>query len=528
MTLDALGEGAHPCLMLPTGAGKSVVLAELCRRLVTEGKRVLMATHVKELIEQNAARLRGHWPGAPLGVYSAGLGRKELGRPITYAGIQSIAQNLHGLRSAGAPDVIIVDEAHLIPKSGEGRYRKLFEAFPGATRIGLTATPWRLGSGSIADGDGALFDRLVVPPGSTVRELVDAGHLAPLRSKHTDLQLQALLGGVSRRGGDYVESELAAAVNVAGPNEAVAREIIKRGELRRHWLLFCVSVDHAHEMARILTELGHAGGVVTGEMGALERTDALTRFRIGEWRWLANVNVLTTGYDFPDLDLLAFIRPTLSPTLYVQMGGRGMRLKSHAADCMVLDFAGLVAKHGPITDVSPPKEKGKGGGECPVKNCPECSEIVHASVMVCPGCGYVWPKLEKPKKLHNDDIMGEVGVGHVASWKWMTRQSSVNGRPMLVVEYELAHAAHVEQPDGTRRSVRRVTENLTLWHPEPACKFAKEKLDRICSSCGVQMVPSSAPMIAALNAAQPPATLKLKSDGKWVRVTRKNWGDRAA
>lgn len=529
LSIDA---NEHPCLMLPTGTGKSVVLAELCRSLVVDrGQKVLMLTHVQELIAQNAKRLHDYWRSelgtyAPVGVYSAGLKQKELGRAITYAGVQSIANRADELARIGV-DAIVVDESHLIPTKGEGRYRQLFAALPNARRIGLTATPWRLGHGSLTEGEGAMFDRLLTPPGTTVREMVDAGHLAPLRSKHTDAQLLELVGAVHKRGGDYVESELSDAVNQEHPNALVAAEIALRGAERNHWLVFCCSVAHAREMARHLTELGYPCGVVHGELSSLERTDVLTRFRVGELRAVANVNVLTTGYDFPAIDLMAFCRPTLSPVLYVQSAGRGMRpsLDTGKEDCLVLDFAGLVKTHGPITDVRPPRAKGQSSGEIPTKNCPVCSEILLISCMACPSCGHEFEAPKQKVALHNDDIMGDVrkdGVATVASWFWFQHVGR-EGRKMLAVEYQFADPVYPVDADPAERPKTKATEYLTVWHEGDAGKWAREKLTKYAARCGVALTPATSVLLEALNAAPHPETVKLSIKNGWLRVGRHKW-----
>ncbi|MFA5544668.1 MAG: phage terminase large subunit family protein [Sphaerochaetaceae bacterium] len=171
----------HPCLVLPTGSGKSHIIAELCKDALQNWPetRILMLTHVKELIEQDAAKLRQHWPNAPLGIYSAGIGKKEIGEPITFAGIQSIRN-----QEVGYIDLVIIDEAHLVSHKAEGVYRtflgKLQEANPDIRVIGLTATPYRMGHGLITDGS-AIFDDLIEPV--TIEELQDQGYLADLRSK---------------------------------------------------------------------------------------------------------------------------------------------------------------------------------------------------------------------------------------------------------------------------------------------------------------------------------------------------------
>jgi DNA repair protein RadD len=529
--LSALDEPeCNPCLMLPTGTGTSVVLAELCRSLVIDrGQRVLMLTHVQELIEQNAKRLHDYFRGqlgtyAPLGVYSAGLKQKELGRSITYAGVQSIASRADELARIGV-DTIIVDEAHLIPTKGEGRYRQLFSALPCARRIGLTATPWRLGHGSLTEGEGVMFSRLLTPEGTSIREMVAAGHLAPLRSKHTDAQLLELCSGVAKRGGDYVESELDAAVNQEGPNALVAREIVARGQERKHWLVFCVSVAHAREMARHLTELGYPCGVVHGAMSALERVEVLAQFRAGEIRAVANVNVLTTGYDFPAIDLLAFCRPTQSPVLYVQTAGRGMRPCEGKEDCLVLDFAGLVKTHGPITDVRPPRAKGQSSGEIPTKNCPTCSEILLISCMLCPSCGHEFEAPKQKVALHNDDIMADVrkdGVATVASWFWFQHVGQA-GKKMLAVEYQFDAPVYPVDADPAEKPKTKATEYLTVWHEGDAGKWAREKLTKHAARCGVALTPATSVLLEAMNAAPHPETVKLSIKNGWLRVGRHKW-----
>lgn len=504
--------GKNPCLELPTGAGKSVVLAEICRYAMERWPevRVLMLTHVKELIEQNARKMRELWPGAPLGVYSAGLGKRQLDRAITFAGIQSIHNKAAEL---GPVNLIIVDEAHLIPTKDAGRYRSFFvdvlKMNPRARIVGLTATPYRLGHGMITEGDGALFDNLIRPPGSTVLELIEAGYLAPLSSKNTGVKLLELVGDVAKRGGDFVESQLAAAVNKSEPNELIAREIIARAEgTYKHWLLFCVSVDHAMEMARILTGLGEPCGVVHGGMSSLDRSDVLSRFRAGEYRAVANVNVLTTGFDFPDIDLLAFIRPTLSATLYCQMSGRGMRLKSHIDHCRVLDFAGLVATHGPITDIAPGGDgkRSTKPGEAPIKPCPECDELVSIAARVCSTCEYKWPepekKAEEAPRLHNDDIMDRGEPMLIDSWRWSVHDSH-SGKKCIRCDYMTAAGGVV-------------SEYFAIWHEGKPATIAKHKLRTICKSVGRRFDSlGAAELLRALNAAPSPSQVRVKKDGKY-------------
>src|SRR5690606_25397124 len=142
--------------------------------------------------------------------------------------------------------------------------------------------------------------------------------------------------------------------------EAIS-EIIDRAEDRRHWLLFCSGVAHAQHCADELNARGIPAACLDGTASKGERERILSDFTTGKLKALTNCDILTTGFDFPGIDLIAFLRPTMSPALYVQMAGRGMRLKPHTDHCLVLDFAGNVERHGPIVNVEPPKPAGKGG-----------------------------------------------------------------------------------------------------------------------------------------------------------------------
>jgi DNA repair protein RadD len=401
------GRKGHPCIELPTGSGKSHIVAALCKEALQTWPetRILMLTHVKELIEQNAGKMRDHWPNAPLGIYSAGMRRRDIGEPITFAGIQSVRNKADQI---GHVDLVLIDECHLVSHKQEGGYRKLIDDLtsinPALRVIGLTATPYRMGHGYITD-EPALFSDIIAPV--SIEELIFKGFLAPLRSKLTAHKLS--VDGVHKRGGEYIESELQAAVDTDDHNVSVVDEVISLAGDRRSWLFFCAGVKHAHNVADILNARGISAACIVGETPKAERERIIAGFRSGEIRALTNANVLTTGFDHPDLDLIAMLRPTLSTGLYVQMAGRGMRPKSHTDHCMVLDFAGVVQTHGPITAVNPKKPSGKGEGEAPVKVCEACKELNHISAKECIACGEPFPE-PKPAKQNSTTT---------TSWGWM-------------------------------------------------------------------------------------------------------------
>jgi DNA repair protein RadD len=137
-------------------------------------------------------------------------------------------------------------------------------------------------------------------------------------------------------------------------------------------------------------------GFVCGETLPFERADVLNRFKDGELKYLVNVNVLTTGFDAPNIDCVALLRPTNSPGLYYQMVGRGFRLHPSKQNCLVLDFGGNILRHGPV-DALQIKDRASGNGEAPAKECPQCQAVIHAAYAVCPECGYEFPPPEREK-----------------------------------------------------------------------------------------------------------------------------------
>jgi len=508
------GNTGNPCLVLPTGAGKSHIIAALCKDALQSWPetRILMLTHVKELISQNAEKMRQHWPNAPMGIYSAGLGRKELGEPITFAGIQSVRTKA---KQIGHVDLIIIDEAHLVSHRDEGGYRTLLADLqainPSLRIIGLTASPYRLGHGYITDKP-AIFDALIEPV--SIEELIYKGYLSTLRSKLTATKLE--VDGVHKRGGEYIESELQAKVDTADKNARVVQEIISLAGERRSWLMFCAGVDHAQHIKEALTEQGIAAECVTGETPANERDRILRDFKAGRIKALSNANVLTTGFDAPGIDLIAMLRPTMSPGLYVQMAGRGLRIADGKTDCLVLDFAGVVEQHGPITAVRPPPKKGDKIGEAPVKVCDNCQEICHLSVRVCPSCGQPFPEPVRPAlKLHNLDIMGMEGIDmDVSGWTWRKHLSRASGREMLLVSY---YGGLSDPP---------VTEYLAVSHDGYAGEKSRRLLAEVAHKAGVSLDYSTADlheMAQQLTEGQPPARIEFKREGKFYTIMNREW-----
>jgi len=383
----------NPLIVIPTAGGKSLVLAAFSEGVlkVWPDQRILIVTHVRELIAQNHAEMIGLWPEAPAGIYSAGLGRREADARILFAGIQSVHRKAAEI---GHCDLVLIDEAHLIPVASATMYRRFLGELtainPKLKVIGFTATPYRLDSGMLHEGEAALFTDIAFEV--SVRDLIDQGYLCRLVSKQPKTKLN--IAGVGTRGGEFIASELQAAVDKEAITRAAVSEIITYGEDRRSWLAFCSGVDHARHVAEEFRSRGISCETIFGDTPKDERDRIIAAFKRQEIRALASMGVLTTGFNAPAVDLIAMLRPTKSAGLYVQMAGRGTRLAPGKENCLVLDFAGNVSRHGPI-DLVRPKRPGEGGdGVAPTKVCPECDSIIALAASECPDCGYVFPVRE--------------------------------------------------------------------------------------------------------------------------------------
>ncbi|MCE7974825.1 MAG: DNA helicase [Leptolyngbya sp. PLA1] len=384
----------HPCVVIPTGGGKTPVIATICRDAVGHWSgRVVVLAHVKELLEQAVEKIRAIAPDLPLGVFSAGLKRKDLGYAVTVAGIQSIWKKACDL---GPVDLIIVDEAHMVPAEDDGMYRQFIAdakvVNPNVRIIGLTATPYRLKSGSICAPENIL-NHVCYEVG--VRELIVQGFLSPLRTK-AGLQKVAT-DNLHVRAGEFVASEVEDLMDKEGLVEGACAEIVEHTKDRCATLIFSSGIRHGQHIVDVLkAKHGIECGFVTGDTPDGVRSAILNRFRAGGLKYLCNVNVLTTGFDAPHIDCVALVRPTMSPGLYYQMVGRGFRLHPGKADCLVLDFGGNVLRHGPVDAIRIATDD-RGEGEAPAKECPQCHALIAAGYQTCPQCGHQFPEPNKQK-----------------------------------------------------------------------------------------------------------------------------------
>ncbi|GJD33172.1 DEAD/DEAH box helicase [Methylobacterium aerolatum] len=442
-SLDALdaawGRGGETGLLvvLPTGAGKALVIAALARETLAQNPlaRVAIVTHSRELVAQNHAELLRHWPEAPAGIFSAGLGRREAGAQVLTCSIQSVADRLDAV---GPRDLVIVDEAHLIPRAAETRYGRFLaglSALTPAMRVaGFTATPYRLDSGRLDEGEGRLFTRIAYEAGTG--DLIRRGYLAPLMSKATLTQLDVT--GVGRRGGDYIPSELEAAVNRDWITRAAVAEMVEYGRDRRSWLAFCAGLAHAAAVRDAVRAEGFSCETIEGGTPKRERDRLVAAFREGRIRCLTSVGVLGTGFNAPGVDLVALLRPTRSTGLYVQQVGRALRCAPGKDDALILDYAGLVRMHGPVDAVTIRTAIAvrAGAGGVRAKPCPGCGALIALNASTCEAC---WTEPETERE-----------PGHDAA-----------AEDELPILSEAARRPEGPAPDGAWHP-------LTAWHLEAA------------------------------------------------------------
>jgi DNA repair protein RadD len=464
--------GGNPLVEMATGTGKSMVIAELTRSLMEEypRMRILMLVHVRELVGQNFAALLKVWPDAPAGIYSAGLGKRDAHHRITFASIQSVFRRADLL---GDRDLIHIDEAHLVPAKGEGMYRQLLDDIharsPHARVCGFTATPYRLDTGRLDAGTSRLFDETVYTYG--IARGIEDGFLSPLVSKAglTEIDVSA----VQRRGGEFVPAQLEKASDKITA-QAVA-EICDFGKSRRSWLVFCAGVKHAFNVRDAMRGQGISCETVTGDTPSGERDSILRRFKAGEIKCLTNAQVLTTGFDAPAVDLVVMLRPTLSTSLYVQIVGRGTRLSSGKENCLVLDYAGNIRRHGPVDSVgaesktfNPDSETGK----VPVdsvraKECPGCQELIAINSITCKICGHEFPREEKPKH----EAEAEKSVGILSGEKVAPQQ-------IPVVDWRLDRYQKIGMPDSIKvtfiAGISEYREWIAFEHGMTRCQAAMQ------------------------------------------------------
>ena len=458
------GGAGNPLVCAPTGTGKSVMIAGFIRQAFkTYGRqKILVATHVKELVDQNHQKLVSMWDcDGTIGINAASLKQRSYGADVIFCNIKSIAANPQWF---GKVDLVIIDEAHLVNPTGLGQYVSVIKELQSVNKwlkvIGYTATPWRLGHGHICE-DGIFTDvALDLTTLTEYNKLIADYYLCKLVSRPTDVKYD--LSNLHMRGGDFIESEVQAAMDKDELTYQALQYSLPYFEGRRSGIIFCAGIRHAQSAANMMNYFGVPTAVVHSKSTDKERDAAIQGLKNGTYRFLTNSNILTTGVDIPHVDFLIDLKPTNSSVLRNQMYGRATRMvfadgfdlstlegRHNAAfhggkhNALVLDFVGNTERLGPINDPVPPRRKGKASGDVPVKICPHCGCYNHTRSVFCDMCGYEFPKYSKindeassAKLIAETDVDApvweELAVSHRTTKFGLTKQA---GRPYVQITY---------------------------------------------------------------------------------------------
>jgi DNA repair protein RadD len=383
----------NPVVEACVGAGKSMMVAMIAQRAMQEypGTRIVVIVPSKELLVQNVQELYTVWPEASAGIYSAAVGRKQLGYDLTYATIGSIYKQAAVM---GRVDLILADECHGIATSDTGMWRKLIADLrlygSPARVVGLTGTPFRGNGVWLTHGEDPLFTHICSRV--TIKELLDLGFLSPLTTVPTETHIDT--SAVRTVAGDYNLQDLAKVSDKDEVVQAACDEIVVMGAPRKKWLVFAVNVAHAEHVCAALLQRGVPTAVVTGDTPAATRDAAIAAYRRGDLRCLVNVSVLTTGFNVRDIDFLVLLRATKSPVLYVQILGRALRTADGKTDALIADFTDTIATLGPVDAIKGRVPTGKRKGEAPTKLCGNCGNPNPASAKECVECGHPFPEPE--------------------------------------------------------------------------------------------------------------------------------------
>lgn len=360
------------CIVLPCGGGKSVIVAEIARRTTEKLNRVLFLVHRIELCEQIERTFRA-W-----------------GVDMDFCQICMVQTACRRLKKIPCPNLIITDETH---HSKSNSYRKIYDFFPNAYRVGVTATPVRLDGSGLGD----VYQTLI--EGVSAKWLIENRYLSPYTYYAPTV---ADLNGIKTKMGEF---ETKSVENFLF-NRIVFGNVIshyRRLADGKQAICYCVSVKHSSAMAEEFQVNGISAVHIDGTTPKAERQHIIEDFRNGKIKILCNVDLISEGFDVPDCECAILLRPTKSLTLYIQQAMRCMRYKPEKS-AIIIDHVGNYARFGmPDADREwtlesrPKKVRQQAEKEVKVLQCPECFYTFQTEddVKVCPECGYVFPKKER-------------------------------------------------------------------------------------------------------------------------------------
>lgn len=389
---QAYREGCRsPCIVLPCGGGKSVIIADIARQTTAKGNRVLFLVHRRELCDQ--IRSTFTWWGVNM-------------RLCDIMMVQTAARRLSKLPR---PQLIITDENHHCLAN---TYRKIYEYFPECRRVGVTATPVRLNG----DGLGDVNDRLII--GVSAKWLIENHCLAPY-----DYYAPSLvdLSEVKMNRGEFETSS----VEKLMLKKAVFGNVIeyyKKLAGGRQAICYCTSIRHSIETAAAFRAAGIEAEHIDGGTPRAERDEIVRKFKEGALDILCNVDLISEGFDVPDCECAILLRPTQSLTLYIQQAMRCMRYRPDKR-AVIIDHVGNYARHGLpdddrewTLDKKPKRKREKKSqpAENAVTQCPECFLTFHTRdesgevVKSCPYCGAELPVKERKEIKQEEAVLEKI------------------------------------------------------------------------------------------------------------------------
>ena len=384
--IDWVKQCIEPCLIeAATGAGKSHIIAAIAQTMhgISKGKHILCLAPSAELVIQNKEKYLA--TGNPASTFSASAGGRDLRHPVVFGTPMTVKNKIH--RFTDQFCAVVIDEAHGITPTIRHIINRMKECNQNLRVIGLTATPYRLGSGYIyrTDTDGnpmgdnccknPYFAKLVSQ--ITAPDLIARGYLSP-----------PVIGAINSSGYQTLDMQLnsrgqfdaadidRAFVGKGRKTSAVIADIIGQAQDRRSVLIFASTVQHAHECMESLPP--SLSAIVTGNTAKKERAQILADFKAYKIKYLVNVAVLTTGFDAPSVDIVALLRATESVGLLQQIIGRGLRIAHGKTDCLILDYAQNIERHCPDGDLFAPEVRANMQGASTgmiEASCPDCSAI---------------------------------------------------------------------------------------------------------------------------------------------------------
>ena len=528
---------SNALVVLPTGSGKAPTLSVFMRDAIMAygDTRIVSLVHSKKLVKQNFMTLLRIWPDAPVSIVNAGMGKKDFSGQIISASIQSIYKDAYKVQRC---DLLLVDEGQLIPHKDTGMYRKFISDLlvinPHMKIVIWTATPFRTDTGRLDEGEGALCDGVCYELG--LQEAINLGWLCPLTTVPAKERISA--DGIKRQGGEFNQSQIAA---VASGRELIMRhaeEMVAMAFDRKHWLCFEAGVQNAIDMAEALNACGVVARSVHSGMDDSEIEDIYRGYEEGHIHAVTNADMLTVGADFPKTNFLGVRRLTDSAGLWIQICGRGTRVRyadgfdpgteaegadarrdaierGPKRDCLVGDFAGNAARHGPLDQITGKKHFGPSGtGEAPQKTCPQCEERMATGIRECPYCGHEFPPPD-PQLLERSS---------------RTALLSAQIEPETIRVKGCTYNVHTKpgKPPTLRVTYQHGLSATQEWIAFGHQGYARQKAEQWWMKRGNLPVPANtaeAQQRAAAGELRLPSAIKVRKVGKWPEVIGYLWED---